>query len=317
MKYFLRHIAQMHLPTALLLSVGALAMWTVDYIRTPEQWFALLLAQILVILNAGLLCAVLYRAKAASHFSLMPAVLYIVAVAVYPYLRLHWQPQLIVLLLLFFLFMTRDIFGGQNGNMGNNGLDANEPNSLVFFVTILLCLTSLLVPDALWCIAFLWIVVLLQGAFSFRTVLASLLAVALVCVYYVLAIYTGWVDMWDYAQLFDRQWLGYEQPACITTSVLIMMPAFLLITAGAFRRSSYDLVSTRMLLYHVVMLGLFAAPLILLAAARQDIIVLLPLSLAATTGIFLLQKESETRGVTLLLYLLGAVTMYFWLVYSL
>lgn len=295
----------MRIPTAIMLSVCALAMWVVDYVRMPDQWLSLLLTQGLILVNAGLLCSVLYRAKATAHLSLLPALLYILAMGIFPYLRFHWQPQLIAGILLFFLLATRDMS------------DTHEPNGLVFFVTILLCLTALLIPDALWCVAFLWLVVLLQGAFTIRTILSSALAVVLIAIYYILAMYFGWAELWDASGLFDRQWIGSEQPACLTITVIFMMAAFLAVTVCTFRRSLYDLVSTRMLLYHVSLWGVLSLPLILFAAPQPDFEVMLPLTLTTTTGIFLLQKESEARGITLLLYIFGAIALYLWLTLSL
>ena len=295
----------MPLPAALSLLVGALCMWIVDYIRTPELWLTIFSAQMLVLLNAILLCMTLYRAKATAHFSLLPAVLYVLAVGVFPFLREHWQPQLTVAILLFFLYMTCDM------------TDAHEPNGLVLFVTLMLCLAALLSRDAVWCIVFLWIVVLLQGSVTLRTIVASLLAVALVSAYYLLAIYFGWEEQWNFSVLFDRHWFGSIYPACVSASVVCMMIAFLLATSGAFQRSSYDLVSTRMLLYHVVFIGLLSAPLILFSAVYPDYWLLLPLALASTTSIYLLQKQSESRGITLLVYITGAVALYLWLLLTL
>lgn len=305
MRYFLRHITQMPLLTALLLSVCALAMWTVDYIRMPELWRSLMVTQILATSCAVLLCMTLYRAKATAHFTLLPAVLYIVAVAVYPYLRLHWHPQLVIGILLFFLYSTRDM------------TDSHEPNGLVFFVTILLCLATLVLSDALWCIPMIWIVVLLQGLFTLRTVLASVLAVVLVAIYYTLAMYLGWAEGWNFSVLFDREWLTDLMPLCMSCSVAVMMVAFLVIAGFTFRRSSYDLVSTRMLLYHVVMWGLLTAPLILFTTVEPDSWSMLPFTLSAVTSIFLLQKQSEARGITFIAYMAGTVALYLWLVLSL
>lgn len=305
MKYFLRHITQMSLPAVIALLVASLCMWIPDYSRTPELWGSTLTTQVLVTLNSILLCMVLYRAKATGRSSLLPAVLYVLAAGVVPYLRVHWQPQLIVGVLLYFLYVTRDMS------------DTHEPNSLVFFVTLLLCLVSLLIADALWCIVFLWVVVLLQGAFTLRTVLSSLLAVALVAIYYALAIYVDRADVWDASLLLDRQWVGDTQPACLSIAEGVMTLAFLVVTGGAFVRSSYDLVSTRMLFYHIVLWGVLSAPLILFAPSEVGFCVMLPFVLSAVTGIFLQQKESESRGVTLLLYIIGTVSLYLWLVISL
>lgn len=305
MRYFLRHIAQMSIPMALLLLVCALAMWVIDYVRMPDQWLSILIAQSLVVLCAVLLCVVFFRAKASGHFSLLPALLYVVAIGVCPYLRMHWQPQLLSAALLLFLLATRDLS------------DTHEPNGLVFFFTLLLCSIALVVPDALWCIVLLWIVVLLQGAFSPRTVLASVLGATLVAIYYLLAMYFGLVEMWDLSVLFDRRWFAYDVPVCLIVTTVVMLFAFVTIAVGAFRRSSYDLVSTRMLFYHVVIWGLLSTPLLLFMAARPDYWVMLPFSLSSTTGIYLLQKKSETRGVTLLLYLVGAVSLYIWQTLSL
>jgi len=285
-------------PIALLLLVCALGMWTVDYVRMPETWSMLLLSQSLSLTNAILLCCILLRAKASSHFSLIPAILYIVTVAVFPTLRLHWLPQLIVLLLQVFLLLTREMS------------DSNEPNGIVFFVSMLFCISSLFCPDALWFIVYLWVVVLIQGSFSLRTVLASLFAVALCGIYYFIAIYMGWLEPHDWSELVRREWFGNLRSPMLTGTIGILILMFFYLTGAAFRRSSYDLVSTRILLYHVVMLGLLSLPLILLSTTRSDSLAALPLFVASTESIYLLQKESESRGITLLIYLTVAIGLY-------
>lgn len=295
----------MSLQTALLLLVAALCMWIPDYVRTPGLWSAVLTTQLLAALNGILLCMVLYRAKATAHFSLLPAVLYVAATGILPLLRVHWQPQTVAAILLFFLYATR------------NMTDSHEPNDLVFFVTVMLCAAALFMPDALWCIGFLWVVVLLQGSFTLRTVCASVLGAALVIIYYVLAMYIGRAEPWDYSQLFARHWFGFELPMFETLAIGAMMAGFLTVAGGAFRRSSHDLVSTRMLLYHVVLLGLLSALLIMWTTAQPYCQVLLTLALSATAGIYLLQKESESRGITLSVYLIGAATLYLWLILTL
>lgn len=280
-------------------------MWTVDYVRLPELWRTILGAQAMVAVNGLLLCLTLHRAKASGHFSLIPAVLYVAATGVYPYLREHWQPQLIAAILLLFLYATRNL------------ADSHEPNNLVLLMTVLLCVVGLWIPDALWCIAMLWIVVLLQGMFTFRTIVASVLGIGLVGVYYAVALYMGWAEGWDYWALYDRRWIGFQAPACIIVSIVIMYLGFLGVTSGAFRRSSYDLVSTRMLLYHVVLLGLLSTPLILLPTPHPDSLVLLPTALSSTAGLYLLQKQSEDRGVTLLLYIVITAALYTWVLLTL
>ena len=305
MRYFLRHIAHMPMSVAFLLLVCALGMWGVDYARLPEQGLTVLITQLLTLLNAGLLCSVLYRAKAAQHFSLVPALLYILTIAVFPYLRVHWHPQVLALLRLFFLFLTRDMS------------DDNEPNGILFFVTILLSITAAFAPDALWCIMYLWIVVLVLDCFSLRTVLASLLAVGLCAIYYFFAVYLGWIQLNDWSVLIQRTWFAQLLQPAVITVVFILLAGFLMVSGATFRRSSYDLVSTRMLLYHIVMLGLFATPLVLMAAPEPNFLALLVLSIAGTTGIFLLQIESESRGITLLLYGIVSVALYMWLLFTL
>lgn len=305
MRYFLRHITHMSLPVALALLVGILGLWSVDYIRRSEQWGLILLAQGLSLMNALLLSSVLYRAKATAHFSLIPAILYLVTTAIFPYLRLHWTPQVPVLVIALFLLVTRDIS------------DDHEPNSVLFLITVLLCTAAFIVPDAIWCIAYLWVTVLIQGCFSLRSVLSSLLGAGLCATYYLLFVYMGWMEAVDWSVLVNRQWFATMQPAQIVTAVVTLLAVFLYVSGAAFRRSSYDLVSTRMLLYQTVMLGLMSAPLILLSAAQSDILCLMPLSMAGTAGIYLLQTKSESRGITLLVYLVGAITLYLTLLISL
>lgn len=287
---------------ALLLLVCALGMWVIDYIRMPELWGTILGSQLLTLFSGLLLCMTLYRAKVSEDFSLLPAVLYVAAVGVLPNLREHWEPQLIAAILLLFLHATRDM------------TDNHEPNGMVMLMTILLCITALWVPDAIWCILMLWLVVLLQGTFTLRTIVASLLGIILVGIYYAILLYFDIADMWEYNELFEREWFGVSSPICITATVGVMYAGFLCVAGGAFRRSSYDLVSARMLLYHAVLTGLLSSPLIVFTTVNQDIWVLLPLSLSTTAGIYMLQHESESRGVSLLLYLIGAVALYMWIV---
>lgn len=305
MRYFLRHITHMSLPVAIALLVGVLGMWSVDYIRQSEQWGSILLAQSLSLMNALLLSSVLYRAKATAHFSLIPAILYLVTTAIFPYLRMHWAPQVLVMVIALFLLVTRDMS------------DDHEPNSVLFLITVLLCATAFIVPDALWCIAYLWVAVLIQGGFSLRSVVATLLGAVMCAIYYQLFVYMGWMPAVDWSVLWTRQWFADMQPAQIVTAVVALLAGFLYVSGAAFRRSSYDLVSTRMLLYQTVMLGLMTAPLILLSSAQSDSLCLMPLSMAGTAGIYLLQTKSESRGITLLVYLVGAVTLYLTLLISL
>ena len=72
-----------------------------------------------------------------------------------------------------------------------------------------------------------------------------------------------------------------------------------------------------MLLYHAVLTGLLSSPLIVFTTANEGIWLLLPLSLSTTAGIYMLQHESESRGVSLILYLAGAVALYMWNVLTL
>ena len=305
MKYWLSHITRMSIPMALVLLVCASGMWVIDYIRMPELWGTILGSQLLTLVSGLLLCMTLYRAKISDNFSLLPAVLYVSAVGIFPYLREHWEPQLIAVILLLFLYATRDM------------TNSHEPNSLVMLMTILLCVTALWVPDAMWCILMLWLVVLLQGTFSLRTIMASLLGIILVGIYYAILLYYDIAEKWDYATLVDREWFGQSLPACITGTVGIMYAGFLGLASGAFIRSSYDLVSARMLLYHAVLTGLLSSPLIAFTATNQGIWVLMPLSLSATAGIYMLQRESESRGVSLIMYLTGAAALYLWIVLTL
>ena len=115
----------------------------------------------------------------------------------------------------------------------------------------------------------------------------------LVGIYYAIMLYFDIANMWDYNELFEREWFGFSSPICITATVGVMYAGFLCVTGGAFSRSSYDLVSARMLLYHAVLTGLLSSPLIVFTTVNQDIWVLLPLSLSATAGIYMLQHESE------------------------
>lgn len=289
----------MSLLPAVLLAIGALALWVPDYLSAPERWHELLLTQLVLIANAIMLSALLYQGKASRSFTALPVPLMIFTVAALPQLRSGWLLQLWIGVLLLFLFTMQQL------------ADNQPPNGYVFFFSLVLCILSLWLPDALWCIVYLWAVVLMMGAFSLRTIMASAIAMAVFVFYYRIAGFFGWSMEWGCSSLLSRSWLATVMPLHDTIAIAFVLVATFAITFAAFRRSLYGFISTRMLLYHCVMLYLIVTPLVLLC--RPDgggIHALLAIATPAVTSIYLLQKESESRGITFILYIIGALALY-------
>lgn len=289
----------MSLLPAVLLAMGALALWVPDYLSAPERWHELLLTQLLLVANAIMLSALLYQGKATRSFTALPVPLMIITVAVLPDWRCGWLLQVWIAVMLLFLFMMQQM------------ADNQSPNGYVFFFTLVLSVLSLWLPDALWCIVYLWAVVVMMGAFSLRTLLASAIGLVVFIFYYQIAHYFGWSVEWGWSSLLPRSWMAKVMSLHDIITVAVVLVATFAITFVTFRRSSYGFVSTRMLLYHCVMLYLMVIPLVLFF--RPDgggIHALLAVATPAVTGIYLLQTESESRGITFILYFLVALALY-------
>ena len=274
-------------------------MWIPDYVNNSEQWIDLMLTQLLVIANAIFLSIVLYQAKASRSYSALPIPLMILTTAVLPDMRSTWLLQLWMFIILMFLFLMQQLSENQS------------PNSYVFFVSLLLCILTIWIPDAVWCLLYLWLVVLQCSAFSLRTIFASAIAVAVFAIYYGIAYHLGWVSELPLDSLLDRSWFADYASVRHLVSVSVVLVSTFAIMFASFRRSSYDFVSTRMLLYHCAMLYIVATPFILLSKPEGAVMhAMLALATPAVTGIYLLQKESESRGITFLLYVLVALALY-------
>lgn len=275
-------------------------MWVPDYVHMPAVWDELLLTQAGVLFNAVYLSVLLYQARASKSISFLPAPLFILTVAVLPGMRCHWQLQLWILAVLLFLHLVL-----------HTG-DHEAPNGYVFFFSLLLCILSPWIPDALWFVPYAWVVVLMFGRLSVRTLLASVIAAAVFAVYYGAAVYFGMVDDWSFmTTLFPRSWFAWNADVPDILSVVIVLLATIAIAASSFLRSSYGFVSTRMLLNHFVALFVIAVPFILFVRpASADTVAMAALAAPAVTGIYLLQKESESRGITFLAYVLVALALY-------
>ena len=289
----------MSLLPAVLLAIGALALWVPDYRSAPERWPELMCTQLLLAANAVLLSVLLYQGKASRSFTALPVPLMILTVAVLPQLRYSWLLQLWIAVLLLFLFFIQQLAENQS------------PNGHVFFTSLVLCILSLWLPDALWCIVYLWGVVLMMGALSLRTILASAMAVAVFVFYYQIAGYIGWSVEWAWSSILSRSWMASALPLHDIITIAVVLIATFVITFATFRRSLYGFVSTRKLLYYCVALYLIVTPLVLFY--RPDgggIHALLAIATPAVTSIYLLQKESESRGITFLLYIIVALALY-------
>lgn len=274
-------------------------MWIPDYLCAQQLWVDLMITQIMVVVNAVFLAVLLYQAKASRSFTALPVPLTILTIAALPEMRFDWVWQLWIFTILLFLYLVQDVS------------DTQSPNGYIFFTSLILCVLSLWIPDASLTILYLWLVVLFYSAFSLRTIFASAIAVAVFAFYYAIAYYLGWTDEWSWIGLIERTWLGYSVSAQWMLTIVVALAGTLAIAFAAFRRSSYGFVSTRILLYHSAALYLVAIPFVLFPAADGGAMhAMLALAIPAITSIYLLQQESESRGITFLVYLLVAFALY-------
>lgn len=296
----------MPLAVSVILIAGALTLWVPDYVAAPADWLALSATQLLVLLSGSLLAELLYRARAMAHRSAVPVLLYILSCALLPEIRTTWQPQVLVLTAVLVLLIMQAVG------------DHDEPLEMAFLTTLLVCLTSLIVRDALWLMPFVWVVPIVQRQFTIRVFTASLLGVGLFLLYFMVISYVTLLPeslkpiLVAYFQPLTERYALFEHGlhSLFPWVIISYMVALIIFVIATLMRSSHDYVQTRNLTYQLILLYVMILPFALFLVPDVGILALLPWILSAMASIYLFQKESVSRGVTLLVYIAVCAILY-------
>lgn len=229
------------------------------------------------------------RAAILHDLDYLPAVLYMGTTAVFPALHTHWKCQMVVCVLIgLFSLLYR-------------GFRQKDSTRDAFTSTLLVLLSSLVIPDLIWLTLFIWIAYMMLSSFSFRTLLATFIAIGTFAIYIVLAIWLGWMNN-PYATILERDWI-FE----VMDPEEWLMPVFLTGVGVYFFifaviRTERDSIRQRTVL---MLFSLFYLPLMAMCVYPTLPLMVVPVALALLTGlgtVFFRQKDSVHRSIVFLLY---------------
>ena len=221
MKYWLRHIAQSSWMSRLVLSILGAAMWVPSFFASLPVC-PLVATLLLVAVNAFVMMRVFYQANVTNLPSSFVPVSYWLLCSALPFLHTCWQGQLAV-------------FGAQLTYLILLRIDYQHlPLQEAFLSTLVLCCTSLAVPEMLVFIPAVWLYMLYRHVITWRVFAASLIGAATFVLYYAIAVYLHWIDFaaveW-FSLSHLTVWLTLVQ--MILSSVIIYLPVrFATVPAG-------------------------------------------------------------------------------------
>lgn len=290
-------------PAAILLSAAVLATWIPDFMQADAAGENATLVRLsvtmaLAVLNGGCLVWLFYHTALTRYRIGLPLLLYLIPLSAVTALHTCWQGQLFVLLFYPVLLLLVQM---------RNRTDAAEE---AFLAALLLAGGSWLVPEALCMLPVLWGGMLLQRAFSLRTLLATLIAVALVALYGTLA-----VLVLGAAHPYDSLLTRLLFWTTMTTADWVMLAVTMVLAVWALTcllmRIGYASAQVQHLTSLFVLVAVASALFLIWAPAAT---VMLPVLLFALSALFALtftQHESLPRAILFLLLLTAFLTAFF------
>lgn len=295
MGHLLKHITKLALPVALLLLVGLVLLWTPSFREQPTG--TVLLTLCLTAVGAALLQFFFHFSGMTRETDMLPALLYVAAISVFPSLHIQWQAQVAVCAVLIILHILY------------RGFREKDTTEDAFISSFLLLLTTLLVPDMIWLFPFIWIAYIVLSAFSMRTMLATLIALGMCVIYLGFGLYLGKMSN-PFVGLLDRQFIfmSADPEDWIMQAVLMFMGCYFFVIAVI--RVDRDSVRQQAVL---TLFALFYAATMVMVLYPMTPMRSLPLMLVMLSGMattFFRQTESIHRGIVFLLYLMLLVAGY-------
>ncbi len=194
-----------------LICLGA-AMWVPSFF-TPAYVWALVATLLLVAFNAFMMMRVFYQANVTNLLSFFVPTSYWLLSSALPFLHTCWQGQLAVLgAQLTYLILLRIDY-------------QHQPLQEAFLSTLVLCCTSLAMPEIVVIIPAVWLYMLYRHVITWRVFAASLIGAATFALYYTIAVFFGWLDLTDagwFSLAHLPSWLSVLQ--MILTAIVIYLP---------------------------------------------------------------------------------------------
>ncbi|MCM1034292.1 MAG: hypothetical protein NC038_02400 [Paludibacter sp.] len=224
MKNFLRHITEHNLSLLIIFAAGCICMWIIDFLHSSDISVGIVTGSaLLTLLNALLLMVITWRTGITRTRSGLPIVLYCLSVSSIPALHTDWQSQLTTAVFQFVLLLILSTYHKDH---------AVEES---FLSTLLLCMGAMIMPDMLWFIPIVWLLFIVQRAFTLRTWLASLTGGILVAIYATLLHCMGLIRIGTPQELFLRQSIAEWNTKEWITAILITIEGIFFIVCILMR----------------------------------------------------------------------------------
>ncbi len=235
MRDFIRNITRLNLPVTILLLAGSVALWIPDFINAvgeEQQTYVLfylphivsvelfpltilVLTFVVTVISAIVIMSLLYYSGLTQDRSMLPIVIYMLLIGSIRTMHYIFSFQIGMMILCGIFVVLYNIY--------------RNPNSSeeVFLATMLLLVASILIPDLLWFVVFVWIALVVERAVNLRTWLASVIAIAVFAIFIILS--ETWfgdgLQHTTYSIVFNRQ-----LPEISTTNQLAIKIIFILIS---------------------------------------------------------------------------------------
>ncbi len=296
----MRHITQINLPMAILLSVGCIGFWVPDFI-TPlsGNWGGLIGTLLLTFLNAFCFTLLVYQRGITRKLEGLTFVLYLLAISVLPALHTQWLLQVVVLLFQLTLGLVLRAYRNNR---------AVEP---AFLSALLLGVTALIVPDVVFLLPVVWLMFVVQRAMSLRVFLASLIGASVVLLYSVLFSKLGWIQLVDWTDIWVRNMNGVRD-AINGVSTIVIAVCGLFFAIANLTHQNIENTAITIFVWCMILAFLPCAVLMFFPPAYfASLFVLALYGLVALATYFFLSRESVFAGVTFLIFIALFIGIFF------
>lgn len=294
---WLKHIYHISLPTAIGLSAVLLCAWTPSF-ATESTWLVVL-TMLLTCANGALLTLINLRTQLSREMLGTPLLLYMLVCAAFTPVHTCWQAQLVTGAMLGVLLLIQ------------NGYRVLSTASDSLRATLYLSLSSLLVPDMVWMIPMIWLMYAILNSLQPRTLLASIIGVALVSLYVAIAHFLGWFAIDGYTSLLQRHWLGMlvtPQETYCQLGIVALGVLFTILTLPRFSRDNTN-VQTLCMLFIVTLVSASVLSLLLVNPIKSLFPIVL-VSLSGIVSIYLRQSSDVVRGSFFLVYVVACLAVF-------
>lgn len=203
MKYFLRNISQSNILRTILSIVLGMFFWISSLIQI-EPICEVLITSLFAICNAVLLSVVYSKLEVTNLPSPFVAITYWIGISAMPFFHSYWQGQVLIASVLVALLML--------GNVGYRNQEAAEES---FLSTLIVCIVSLVVCQALIGVLVIWIYLLSKRILTWRNWMASVIAIIVVVLYCGVSHYLGLITFSQILCDFFQQWDAWIEMALL------------------------------------------------------------------------------------------------------